>query len=153
VDNAYYIPHCSVTGKAYRTNLPSNTAFRGFGGPQGMAVIEHVVDRVARYLHKDAAAVRRANFYGQDSNNVTHYGETVENNRLYTIHDQLMKSSEYDRRRKTINEFNASNEFFKKGIAVTPVKFGISFTTSFLNQAGALVIVYKDGTILVNHGG
>src|ERR1041385_2708295 len=153
VDNAYYIPNISVVGKAYKTNLPSNTAFRGFGGPQGMAVIEDVIDRVARYLHKDASEIRQKNFYGLDSNNITHYGETVENNRLSLIYDQLMKSSEYVQRRKRINEFNASNEFYKKGLAITPVKFGISFTTSFLNQAGALVIIYKDGTVLVNHGG
>src|ERR1051326_2142112 len=152
-DNAYFIPNMRVTGKAYRTNLPSNTAFRGFGGPQGMAVIEAVVDRIARYLHKDAAEIRHRNFYGTGKNNITHYGETVENNRLPVIYDQLMKSSGYSGRRNEIARFNAENEFFKKGIAITPVKFGISFTTSFLNQAGALVIIYKDGTILVNHGG
>jgi xanthine dehydrogenase molybdopterin binding subunit len=153
VDNAYYIPNISVVGKAYKTNLPSNTAFRGFGGPQGMAVIEDVIDRVARYLHKDASEIRQKNFYGLDSNNITHYGETVEHNRIFMIHDQLMKSSEYAQRRKRIDEFNTRNEFYKKGLAITPVKFGISFTTSFLNQAGALVIIYKDGTVLVNHGG
>ncbi|HEV8539227.1 MAG TPA: xanthine dehydrogenase molybdopterin binding subunit, partial [Bacteroidota bacterium] len=152
-DNAYYVPDFSVVGKVYKTNLPSNTAFRGFGGPQGMAVIETVIDRIARHLGKEPAEIRHRNFYGLESRNVTHYGETVENNRLFMIYDQLMKSSEYGRRRASINTFNAENEFFKKGMAITPVKFGISFTTSFLNQAGALVQLYKDGTILVNHGG
>jgi xanthine dehydrogenase large subunit len=153
VDNAYFIPHFSVTGIAYKTNLPSNTAFRGFGGPQGMAVIETVIDRVARLLKLDTAEVRYKNFYGQEKCNVTHYGQTVENNHLYLIYDQLMQSSEYATRRRAVEEFNASHEFEKKGLALTPVKFGISFTTTFLNQAGALVLVYTDGTILVNHGG
>ncbi len=152
-DNAYYVPNMEVVGRVCKTNLPSNTAFRGFGGPQGMALAETVVDRIARHLKKDSAEIRHKNFYGLDSNNVTHYGETVESNRLFTIYDQLVKSSDYVQRRKEINEFNAVNEFYKKGLALTPVKFGISFTTTFLNQAGALVNVYKDGTILVNHGG
>jgi len=152
-DNAYYIPNMLVTGKAYRTNLPSNTAFRGFGGPQGMAGMETVIDRVARYLKKDSAEIRRLNFYGTDKNNITHYGQEVELNRLHTLYDQLHNSSEYKKRKEAINSFNASNEFYKRGLAMTPVKFGISFTTSFLNQAGALVNIYKDGTVLVNHGG
>ncbi|MDP1745153.1 MAG: xanthine dehydrogenase molybdopterin binding subunit [Bacteroidota bacterium] len=152
-DGSYYIPNMHVTGKAYKTNHPSNTAFRGFGGPQGMAAMEAVIDRMARFLKKDAADIRKLNFYGIDTDNITHYGQTVELNRLHTIYDQLMASSEYQIRRKAVNEFNASNEFYKKGIALTPVKFGISFTTSFLNQAGALVNIYKDGTVLVNHGG
>ncbi len=153
VDNAYYIPNLSVVGKVYKTNLPSNTAFRGFGGPQGMAVIEQVIDRIARYLKKDTAEIRHKNFYGMNDRNVTHYSETVENNRLFMIYEQLMTSSDYAQRRTAINKFNTENEFYKKGMAITPVKFGISFTTSFLNQAGALVMIYKDGTILVNHGG
>jgi len=153
VDNAYYIPNLSVVGTVYKTNLPSNTAFRGFGGPQGMAVIETVIDRVARFLKKDAAGVRQRNFYGLATRNTTHYGEVIENNRLHLIHDQLMHSSEYSKRRTEVDAFNAVHEFEKKGLAITPVKFGISFTTTFLNQAGALVNVYKDGTILVNHGG
>jgi xanthine dehydrogenase large subunit len=152
-DSSYFIPNMHVTGKAYKTNLPSNTAFRGFGGPQGMAAMEAVVDRIARFLKKDAADVRKLNFYGIDIDNVTHYGQEVELNRLHTIYDQLMVSSDYRNRKKEIAEFNSKNEFYKKGIALTPVKFGISFTTSFLNQAGALVNIYKDGTVLVNHGG
>ncbi len=151
VDNAYQIPHLRVVGKVYRTNLPSNTAFRGFGGPQGMAVIETVIDRIARFLKKDPAEIRARNFYGADG--VTHYGEKVENNRIPLIFDELMSSSDYWERRNAVNGFNASHEFQKKGLAITPVKFGISFTTTFLNQAGALVMIYKDGTVLVNHGG
>ncbi len=152
-DNSYYIPNMSVTAHVWKTNLPSNTAFRGFGGPQGMAAMETVIDRIARYLHKDPTEIRYKNFYGTDSRNVTHYGQTVENNRLYLIYDKLIESSEYRKRRKAVEEFNSKNEFYKKGLSLTPVKFGISFTTTFLNQAGALVNVYTDGTILVNHGG
>lgn len=152
-DNSYFIPNVHVTGKAYKTNLPSNTAYRGFGGPQGMAGMETIVDRIARHLKLDAADVRYLNFYGLDKNNITHYGQEVELNRLHLLYDKLMSSSDYRKRRKEVEDFNAKNEFYKKGLALTPVKFGISFTTSFLNQAGALVNIYKDGTILVNHGG
>ncbi len=152
-DNAYFIPNFRVTGKAWKTNLPSNTAFRGFGGPQGIAVIETIIDRIARYLKKDAAEIRFKNFYGLTDRNITHYGEKVENNRLNRIYEKLISTSDYYGRRKVLNEFNAVNSFYKKGLAITPVKFGISFTTSFLNQAGALVNIYTDGTVLVNHGG
>lgn len=138
---------------APKTNQPSNTAFRGFGGPQGMAVIENIIDRIARYLKKDAAEIRHINFYGIDSRNTTHYEQLVENNRLLTLYDQLVSSSDYFNRRKFVNAFNAKNKYIKRGLALTPVKFGISFTTSFLNQAGALVNIYQDGTVLVNHGG
>lgn len=152
-ENAYFIPHISIVGKAYKTNLPSNTAFRGFGGPQGMAVIENAIDRIARMLKKDAVEIRKRNFYGIASENITPYGKIVENNRLFAIFDQLMVSSDYQNRREEINQFNRQNRFVKRGMALTPVKFGISFTTSFLNQAGALVNIYKDGTVQVNHGG
>ena len=152
-DNAYHIPHFHVHARVWKTNLPSNTAFRGFGGPQGMAVIETIMDRVARSLHLDPRQVRRKNFYGVAPYDLTHYDQQVENNHLPAIHDQLVASSEYFERRRAIEAFNAENEFRKKGMAITPVKFGISFTTTFLNQAGALVNIYKDGTILVNHGG
>jgi len=152
-DNAYFIPHIRITGTAYRTNLPSNTAFRGFGGPQGMAVIENAIDRIARFLKKDAAEIRQRNFYQAGNNDRTPYGQEVENNHLSLIYEKLMHSSGYYKRRKEIDRFNRENAFRKKGIALTPVKFGISFTTSFLNQAGALVNIYNDGTVLVNHGG
>jgi xanthine dehydrogenase molybdopterin binding subunit len=153
VDNAYFLPHATVVGRVFRTNLPSNTAFRGFGGPQGMAVIEQVIDRIARALGKDPLEVRRLNLYGGDGRTTTHYGEEVEHNRLPVILEDLAASSGYAGRRAEVNAYNAANEFTKKGLAATPVKFGISFTTSFLNQAGALVQVYRDGTVLVNHGG
>jgi xanthine dehydrogenase large subunit len=152
-DNAYFIPNIRITGNAWKTNMPSNTAFRGFGGPQGMAVIENAIDRIARFLKKDPAEIRHLNFYQHDHNNLTPYGEKVENNHLFKIYDDLIKSSDYFERRKKIDKFNRENEFYKKGLAITPVKFGISFTTSFLNQAGALVNIYTDGTVLVNHGG
>ncbi|MEI6749417.1 MAG: xanthine dehydrogenase molybdopterin binding subunit [Bacteroidales bacterium] len=152
-DNAYYIPDVCIVGRAWKTNLPSNTAFRGFGGPQGMAVIENAIDCVARFLHKDATDVRHLNFYRPDVNNITPYGARIENNRLFLAYDRIIETSEYFKRRKDIELFNNENEFYKKGIALTPVKFGISFTSSFLNQAGALVNIYTDGTVLVNHGG
>lgn len=153
VDNSYFIPNIRVIGRLWKTNLPSNTAFRGFGGPQGIAVIENIIDRVARYLKKDPIEVRNKNLYGEETNNITHYGEIVERNRLPLIYSKIIKSSNYFSRRKEINTFNKSNEFYKKGLALAPVKFGISFTTAFLNQAGALVNIYKDGTVIVNHGG
>lgn len=152
-DNSYYIPNIKVIGRAWKTNLPSNTAFRGFGGPQGMAVIENAIDRIARFLKKDPAEIRHINFYQKESNNVTHYQETVENNHLLLIYDKILNSSDYINRKKLVDKFNSENEFYKKGISLTPVKFGISFTTAFLNQAGALVNIYQDGTVLVNHGG
>ncbi|MFM2208228.1 MAG: hypothetical protein RL213_2203 [Bacteroidota bacterium] len=152
-DNSYYIPDIRVTGRAYRTNLPSNTAFRGFGGPQGMAGIEHIIDRIARLLKADPMKLRQLNFYGEKGRDITHYGQTVEENRLPVITEQLMTSSSYTERRTAVAGFNSRHEFVKRGIAATPVKFGISFTTTFLNQAGALVHIYTDGTVLVNHGG
>lgn len=152
-DNAYFIPNMRVRARVWKTNHPPNTAFRGFGGPQGISGMETIIDRVARTLKKDSAEIRYKNFYGIEDRNTTHYGETVENNRLFIIYDQIMQSSEYKKRRKAVNDFNAQHEFSKRGLALTPVKFGISFTTAFLNQAGALVNVYRDGTILVNHGG
>ncbi|GAB6190636.1 xanthine dehydrogenase molybdopterin binding subunit [Desulfocastanea catecholica] len=152
-DNAYYIANISVVGKAWKTNMPPNTAFRGFGGPQGMAVIENAIDRIARYLKKDSAEIRYVNFYGLENRNTTHYEQKVEKNRLLTIYDQLVKSSGYFQRREAVNEFNRKNTYVKRGLALTPIKFGIAFTTSFLNQAGALLNIYQDGTVLVNHGG
>ncbi len=152
-ENSYFIPNAKIVGKAYKTNLPSNTAFRGFGGPQGIAVIETAIDRIARFLKKDSAEIRKLNFYGIDNENIAPYGEVVNNNRLHIIYDQLLSSSDYKKRRLNISTFNQEHEFAKRGISLTPVKFGISFTTAFLNQAGALVHIYTDGTIAVNHGG
>ncbi len=153
IDNAYFIPSLRVTGQVWKTNLPSNTAFRGFGGPQGIAVIETVIDRVARSLGKDPAGVRKINFYGEQQNNITHYGQQVTGNPLQRMYGRLLEFSDYDFLRKQSDAYNRENEFTKKGLALTPVKFGISFTTSFLNQAGALVHIYRDGTVQVNHGG
>ena len=152
-DNSYYLPNVQIIGKAWKTNLPSNTAYRGFGGPQGIAVIETAIDRIARFLKKDSAEIRYKNFYKHENDFHTPYGQKVENIRLYTMYDKLIETSEYFKRKKEIEIFNKENEFNKRGIALTPVKFGISFTTSFLNQAGALVNIYTDGTVLVNHGG
>ncbi len=153
IDNAYFIPNLRLLGQAWKTNYPPNTAFRGFGGPQGMAVVETVMDRIARLLKKDAAEIRKLNFYQEKYNNLTHYGQIVEANRLDIIYGQLLEMSDYWALRKEADAFNHANEFYKKGLALTPVKFGISFTTAFLNQAGALVNIYKDGTVQVNHGG
>ncbi len=153
VDNAYFVPHLAVTGRVWKTNLPSNTAFRGFGAPQGMAAIETILDRIARILGRDAADIRRTNFYSSPDRSVTHYDQEVEQNHLPMMFDRLMESSGYRERRRLIREFNAAHEFEKRGLALTPVKFGISFTTTFLNQAAALVHIYTDGTVLVNHGG
>lgn len=152
-DSSYYFPDISVVGHAWKLNLPSNTAFRGFGGPQGMAVIENIMDQIARQLQIEPEEVRLQNYYGMDDRNVTPYGQVVKNNRLYMIREELLKTSDYQKRRAEIDEWNAKHEFLKKGISMTPVKFGISFTTAFLNQAGALVNIYQDGTVLVNHGG
>jgi len=152
-DNAYYVPHMKILGRAWKTNLPPNTAMRGFGGPQGMAAIETIMDRIARYLGRDSAEIRYGNLYQQTVHNVTHYGQTVPNNHLGPMFDRLLIDSDYRERRRAADEFNNRHKYYKKGIALTPVKFGISFTTTFLNQAGALVLIYTDGSVLINHGG
>jgi xanthine dehydrogenase large subunit len=153
VDNAYFLEHVEIVSHRCKTHTVSNTAFRGFGGPQGMMVIEHVLDDIARALNVDPLDVRRANFYGVEERNVTHYGQPVEDNVVHAIVDQLESSSAYRARRKAVAEWNAQNPVIKRGIALTPVKFGISFTATVFNQAGALVHVYQDGTVLLNHGG
>jgi len=152
-DNAYFLPDVAIHGYSGKTNTQSNTAFRGFGGPQGAIAIEHILDSVARTLGRDALDVRRANFYGTDERNVTPYGQTVEDNILHPLVAQLETSSDYRARRTAIAAFNATSPVLKRGLALTPVKFGISFNVVHLNQAGALVHVYGDGSILVNHGG
>lgn len=158
-DNAYYLSDVEIHAMCGKTNTQSNTAFRGFGGPQGAIAIEYIVDEIARNLGRDALEVRRANFYGQsdaegpDARNVTHYGQKVEDNVIHGLVDQLERTSDYQARRRAINEFNAANTVLKKGLALTPVKFGISFNVPHLNQAGSLVHVYTDGSVLVNHGG
>jgi len=153
IDNAYWLPELLAHGFSGRTNTQSNTAFRGFGGPQGAIVVEHLLDGIARRLGRDALDVRRANFYGIGDRNITPYGQTVAGNILAPITDQLERSSSYRARRAEIATFNATSPVLKRGLAFTPVKFGISFNLAHLNQAGALVHVYVDGSILVNHGG
>jgi len=155
-DNAYWLPHVAMHGYSAKTNTQSNTAFRGFGGPQGAIAIEAIVDAIARALGKDPLAVRRANFYGPSSGgerNVTPYGQRVEDNVIHALVDQLVASSDYASRRDEIARFNAASPVLKRGLALTPVKFGISFNVAHFNQAGALVHVYSDGSVLVNHGG
>ena len=153
VDNAYYLEHLMLVSHRCKTHTVSNTAFRGFGGPQGMMIIEAIVDDVARATGRDPLDVRRANFYGTTDRNVTHYGQAIEDNVIGRIASELEGSSDYRERREAIARHNAANPTMKRGIALTPVKFGISFNATFFNQAGALVNVYTDGTVLVNHGG
>ena len=153
VDNCYFLEHVEIVSHRCKTNTQSNTAFRGFGGPQGMIGIEAVIDDIARTLGRDPLDVRRANFYGISDRNVTPYRMTVEDNIIHHIADKLEASSQYRERRKRIEQFNASSPVIKRGIALTPVKFGISFNATQYNQAGALVHIYTDGSVLLNHGG
>ncbi|MDR5751478.1 MULTISPECIES: xanthine dehydrogenase molybdopterin binding subunit [unclassified Caballeronia] len=152
-DNAYWLPDVHIEGYCGKTNTQSNTAFRGFGGPQGAFAIEYIIDNVARSLGMDSLDVRLNNLYGKTDNNRTPYGQTVEDNVLPELLGELAETSDYRRRREAVREFNAKNEILKKGLALTPVKFGIAFNVTHFNQAGALVHIYTDGSILVNHGG
>ena len=153
LDNAYFLPHVEITSHRCKTHTVSNTAFRGFGGPQGMMVIEAVLDDIAHRLGRDALDVRRVNLYGLTERNVTHYGQTLEDNVLPQIFAQLERTSDYRRRRERVRSWNATHTVVKRGLAFTPVKFGIAFTSTLYNQAGALLQVYTDGTVLLNHGG
>lgn len=152
-DNAYWLPDVSMHGYSGKTNTQSNTAFRGFGGPQGAIAIENILDTVARALGQDPLDVRRVNFYGTHANNVTPYGQTITDNVIHELTAQLEASSDYRRRRTEIEGFNAASPVLKRGIALAPLKFGISFNVKHFNQAGALVHIYTDGSMLVNHGG
>jgi xanthine dehydrogenase large subunit len=152
-DSSYYLPDVTITGYGCKTNTVSNTAFRGFGGPQGMAATEYVIDEIARHLGRDPLEVRLANLYGRDDRNVTPYFQTIRDNILPGLFDEILARSDYRKRRQEIDAFNAQSPHLKKGLAITPVKFGISFTTTFLNQAGALVLIYEDGSVQLNHGG
>ncbi|MEA9977045.1 MULTISPECIES: xanthine dehydrogenase molybdopterin binding subunit [unclassified Pseudomonas] len=152
-DNSYYLGDATINGHRCKTNTASNTAYRGFGGPQGMVAIEEVMDNIARHLGKDPLEVRKVNYYGKTERNVTHYYQTVEHNMLEEMTAELEESCQYAERRESIRTYNASSPVLKKGLALTPVKFGISFTASFLNQAGALIHIYTDGSIHLNHGG
>ncbi len=152
-DNGYYLGNVEISSFRCKTNTVSNTAFRGFGGPQGMMGIEDAIDAIARHLGRDPLEVRKTNLYGEAPRNVTPYHMTVEDNILPELIEELERSSGYWTRRKQIQAFNESSPYLKKGLALTPVKFGISFTTAHLNQAGALVHVYTDGSVHLNHGG
>ncbi|QZQ48282.1 xanthine dehydrogenase molybdopterin binding subunit [Erwinia persicina] len=152
-DNAYYLGDALITGYRCRTNTASNTAYRGFGGPQGMVAIEQIMDHIARELGLDPLTVRKRNYYGKETRNVTHYHQRVQDNLLDEMTAQLEQSADYAARRAEITAFNAASPVMKRGLALTPVKFGISFTSSFLNQAGALILIYTDGTVQLNHGG
>ena len=153
IDNAYYLSDLEVKNYLCKTNTSSSTAFRGFGGNQGMMAIENIIDNVARFLKKDPSEVRKINFYGKNKRNITHYGMKINDNVIQDVFKSLLNKSNYKKRFKEIRKFNSKNKFKKKGIALTPVKFGISFTTIHLNQAGALVHIYTDGSVHLNHGG
>ncbi|MBB2484610.1 xanthine dehydrogenase molybdopterin binding subunit [Mitsuaria sp. WAJ17] len=153
-DNAYWLPNVALHGFCARTHTQSNTAFRGFGGPQGALAMEVILDGIARRLGLDPALVRQRNFYAdEDGRNITPYGQVVEDNLLHPLCEQLLQDCDYARRRAEIAAFNADSPVLKRGLAFTPLKFGISFNVVHLNQAGALVHVYTDGSVLVNHGG
>jgi xanthine dehydrogenase large subunit len=152
-DNAYWLPEVAIHGYCAKTNTQSNTAFRGFGGPQGALIIELILERIAARLQRDPLEVRRINFYGTQTNNVTPYRQTVTDNIVRELTDELDASAGYAARREAVVRFNAGSPVLKRGIALTPVKFGISFNVNHYNQAGALVHVYTDGSVLVNHGG
>ena len=151
-DNCYFLPHVELTGQVCFTNLPSNTAFRGFGGPQAMAVMENILETIAQQLGIDGFDVRMRNLYGVGERNVTPYGQLFEKNHLPEIYATLAARSQYRKRRDEIASFNAASRIEVRGLAMTGVKFGISFTTSFLNQGNALVNLYTDGTVQVSTG-
>ena len=153
IDNAYYLEDVAIHSYRCKTNQQSHTAFRGFGGPQGVIAIERIMGDIARHLGRDPLDVRLANLYGIDERNVTHYQMTVEDNILEPLMTTLAGDARYRERHAQIAEWNASSPVIKRGIALTPVKFGISFTATLFNQAGALVHVYTDGSVQVNHGG
>lgn len=151
-DNGYLLPNAEIIGQVCRTHKTSQTAFRGFGGPQGMIVIEEIMGQAAQHLGLRPDVVRERNFYREGDS--THYRQVVKHpDRLARIWDTLKKTSAFEQRAQDVTEFNAANPFTKRGIAITPMKFGISFTATFMNQAGALVLIYRDGSVQVNHGG
>lgn len=149
-DNAYFIENMLVTGQVCKTNTAPNTAFRGFGGPKGMVTIENIIEEIAIHLKKDALDVREVNVYLK--NQKTHYGQEIQDQVLPELFQNIRQKSKYDQRRKQITEFNQNSKTYLKGLSCTAIKFGISFTTRFLNQANALVNVYPDGTVQVSTG-
>ncbi len=153
-DNAYYIPNLEVRGRIAKTNRVSNTAYRGFGGPQGMIVIEEVVDRIARTLQLPPDQVRERNFYhGAGETNTTHYGQEIVDNRIARVWNEAKTTANFADRLVAIDQFNQTHAYQKRGLAITPVKFGVSFNKLQYNQAGSLVLIYIDGSIQLNHGG
>ncbi|ELX12779.1 xanthine dehydrogenase Xdh [Janthinobacterium sp. HH01] len=152
-DNAYYLSDVDIRAGCGKTNTQSNTAFRGFGGPQGAIAIEYIIDEIARNLGRDALDIRCLNFYGKTERNVTPYGQEIVDNVIEALTAELEQTSEYRARRAAVEAYNATSPVLKKGLALTPLKFGIAFNVTHLNQAGALVHVYVDGSVLVNHGG
>ena len=158
-DNAYFLQDVDITSYRCKLNTQSHTAFRGFGGPQGMVITEAILGDIARHLHLDPLAVRMRNLYSDEASgngakrDTTHYGMQVEGNILQDLLTKLEQSAQYQQRRRAIFSWNKSHAVIKRGMAITPVKFGISFTATLFNQAGALVHVYLDGSVMVNHGG
>ncbi len=151
-DNAYYYANVDITSNRVKTNTVSNTAFRGFGGPQGVVFAERMIEGIARKVGRDALDIRKVNLYS-DGKDITPYGMVIKDNIIADLINELEISSDYRKRRQEIDAFNASNSVLKKGLALTPVKFGIAFTLKHLNQAGALIHVYGDGSVQLNHGG
>lgn len=152
-DNGYFIENIHVTGQVCKTHHHPHTAFRGFGGPKGVATIELIMEKIARHLKLDPIDVRLINLYSdKDNRNITHYGQVFKNNCLPRLFEKIEKDTQYKKRRADINEFNKKNSQFLKGLSITPVKFGISFTTRFLNQANAMVIIHLDGSIQISTG-
>ncbi|OJT99099.1 MAG: xanthine dehydrogenase molybdopterin binding subunit [Rhizobium sp. 63-7] len=154
-DSSYFYPHVRLASKPLKTHTVSNTAFRGFGGPQGMLGAERIIEEIAYAVGRDPLDIRKLNFYGQPGSgrDLTPYHQQVQDNIIGRVVEELEQSSDYQARRQAIIEFNRTSRFLRKGIALTPVKFGISFTLTAYNQAGALVHVYSDGSIHLNHGG
>ena len=153
VDNGYFLGNSDIVGHRLQTNMVSHTAYRGFGGPQGMIMAEAMMDKIARTIGSDPLSVRKRNLYGPTTGTTTPYGMAIEHNLLPEMITELEESAHYWQRREAISAFNRESPVIKKGLALTPVKFGISFTSKHLNQAGALVHIYTDGSIQVNHGG
>lgn len=152
-DNSYFYPNVRLRSRPMKTNTVSNTAFRGFGGPQGVIAAERIIEEIAIKLGKDPLEIRKLNFYGGNGRDVTPYHQTVTDNILEPLINELEEKSDYAKRRDAVLAFNAKGGIIRKGIALTPVKFGISFTATWYNQAGALVHIYNDGSIHLNHGG
>lgn len=154
IDNCYWIPHFRAVGYPCKTNTVSNTAFRGFGGPQGVLVMEHAIDRIAHHLRMSTEAVRAANYYGANGNGEeTPYEQPIQDNLIEPCVRQVMQDSDWSRRRTEINSFNNASPVIKRGLGLFPIKFGIAFNAQHLNQAGALIHIYSDGSIRLNHGG